>query len=315
MGFKAFRHAVLEAIQRHRSPPDSRLHLLYAPDFDDPLQWISDTRRDTAMVRWERSGYTSETYPRVIEMDCRKVAPYLLETDPSLDDPWLEASITHAYRYTHSQGDTDEGDSDRALCGWIVSPDSPKVIAQQLLRVSRLFDANRNMPIGSHWHDPRVIALLWRTFSAEQQGALLGARIRWIGIDGAGRLVDFYSAHASQQASGPLKLSSQQRQQLERSAVIHEHLRHWHRQCVSDGTPLPHDALETMCRLVMTARTYHLDGYDLQVFVRLATQLPPGAERAPALQAAAGEAAESPGTLFDRIKSLPAGFWQQAASA
>ncbi len=114
------RHAALALLRAALSQrPSAGIFLLYSPGADDPLGLrdpapLADAdraagqappakphTRTVARIPWGRMPAAYQS--RIIELDCRKVAAYLLESHPGLDDPLLEESFTLAGSYLNGQ--------------------------------------------------------------------------------------------------------------------------------------------------------------------------------------------------------------------
>lgn len=326
----SFRRQIFDALQAARNRwRDARLFLFYAPGFDDPLNLAKPevaSRRDTALVTWGRgAGYEQHHRPRLIEFDCRRVAPYLLETDPAFDDPLLEESITHAFHDLSAAAPEPDGEegTGRALCGWLASTDSGETIARRFSGAAERLDPSNGGRYWLRWYDPRMMALLWPGMTDHQKTALLGERLTWLAFDAAGHLVEF-SSPASAASFAPTHTEPLQRllqtpqvlvTQPQWNAVHHVGLVNrlveaWREQ---RGQPLPRDATDVVYREVLRAEGWGLGGRDLHVFVLTAVELRSGFEADAGLRAAVGAAARDPGTLADRIAELPPGFWARYA--
>lgn len=324
----SFRLRVLAGLRTARDRwPSAHLYLLYAPGFDDPLHLAGDDeppRRDTALVPWaSRAGYDKPQYPRVIALDCRRVAAYLLETDPAFDDPLLEDSITHAHRELQAGAQEPDGDegTGRTVCGWIASPDSTDIIASRIARAGERLDPADGRRHWLRWHDPRMLALQWPQMTDAQKTALLGPQLSWLAVDAAGHLVEFSSppdaARFTPTHTDPLQrslrtpqvlLTAPQWQTTHHTGLVNHLVQAWGDQ---RDQPLPRDAAEAVHRKVLCATGWGLEGRDIHAYVLTAIELHDGFERDPLLQDAVGQAALAPGTLADRLHALPAEFWER----
>lgn len=318
-----FRNQVLAALQAARSRwPGSRLHLLYAPGHDDPLGLARSSEspmRDTALVPWvEGAGDGKPQYLRIVEFDCRRVAAYLLETDPAFDDPLLEDTITRAHHTLSATASGSAGDRGvgQHLCGWLISPDSAGTIARRFATASQQVDPVERRRSWLRWHDPRTMALLWPGMTEVQKIALLGEQLAWLAFDGAGHLVEFSSPAAvlgrtPQPASSSLNMTKQQWIAAHHVGLVNHIVDAWRSQ---HDTPMPRDAAAVVQGAVLSAEAWGLDGRDLQVFVMTAVALHRGFETDPALHVAVQGAAHEPGTLGDRFDALPPHFWARYRS-
>lgn len=315
----SFRRQMLAALQAARSRwPGSNLYLMYAPGYKDPLglaKGDEPPKRVTALVPWAQgAGFDRPHFPRVIEFDCRRVAAYLLETDPALDDPLLEESITrarHDLAAAAPEPDGEEG-AGRSLCGWLASPDSADTIARRFANASRRMDMSHGQRYWLRWHDPRTMALLWPQMTAEQRTALLGEQLTWLAFDAAGHLVEFSSPPANGSdalADKPqLSVTRPQWAAVHHVGLVNHLVETWREQ---RGEPLPREATEAVHREIMRAEAWGMDGRDVQVFVLMALELRHGFEKDADLQRAVKGAARNPGTMADRIDELPPEFWER----
>ncbi len=316
----SFRQQLLTALQTARSRwPASNLYLLYAPGFDDPLglaQGNEAPQRTTALVPWAQgAGYDKPHFPRIIEFDCRRVAAFLLETDPAFDDPLLEDSIAHAHRALLSPwpepGDKDLG---RSVCGWLASPDSAATIAGRFTRASQRLDAAQGRRYWMRWHSPQAMALMWPQMTTAQRLSLLGEQLTWLAFDAAGHLAEFSSPSADEAGSdassgaAPLSITRPQWTAVHHLGVVNHLVDAWREQ---RGAPLPHDATEAVYRQAVRAQAHGLDGRDVQVFVLTVLELRHGFEADTGFLRAVDGAARNPGTLADRIDELPPEFWRR----
>lgn len=311
----SLRRQMLAALQAARSRwRGSNLYLLYTPGYDDPLELAKQEscKRDTAFVAWGRDlGYRQEHCPRVIEFDCRRVAAYLLESDPAFDDPLLEETITRTYEELNAPAPDPEGDegSARALCGWLVSPESAQHIARRFVQASQRTEPGTLRRYWLRWHDPRMMALLWPTMSAAQRTALLGPQVVWVALDAAGHLVQF---DASQETSGDAQpaLAMQQPHwdRASRLGLINHLVEAWHERA---GQPLPRNATELLHRHVEQAERLGLNGRDLLAYVFAAVELRDGFERDPRMLTVVRETLLAPGTFRDHFDALPPDFWEK----
>ena len=314
---------MLTALQAARSRwPGSNLYLLYAPGYDDPLGLAKadePPKRVTALVPWAQgAGYDKQHFPRVIEFDCRRVAAYLLETDPALDDPLLEDTITNAHHdllAVAPEPDGEEG-TGRSLCGWLASPDSADTIARRFASAGQRMDWTHGRRYWLRWHDPRTMALLWPQMTAEQRTSLLGEQLTWLAFDAAGHLVEFSPPSASDAAAvadaPQLSVTRPQWTAVHHLGLVNHLVETWREQ---RGEPLPRDATEAVHREIVRAEGWGLDGRDVQVFVLMALELRHGFEKDAGLQRAVNGAARNPGTLADRIDELPPEFWERYGPA
>ena len=309
MELAEFRQQIFTSLHTAKSRwQDSRLYLLYAPGYADPLglaQGNDAPRRETTLLRWAHdAGYAKPQFPRVIELDCRRVAAHLLATDPAFDDPLLEESIALA----HGGLAEEEG---AGLCGWLVSPDSASTIASRFAGASQRWDTGQRYWL--RWHDPRMMALLWPQMTAEQKFSLLGEQLSWLALDAAGHLVEFSSPSTAGNADTDANLTQLTVTRPQWTAIHHlglvNHLVDaWREQ---RAEVLPPNACAAVQREIVRAQAWGLDGRDLQVFVLMALELRGSFSEDLTLQRVVQEAARNPGVLADLIAELPSEFWQR----
>ncbi|MCM5682175.1 DUF4123 domain-containing protein [Schlegelella sp. S2-27] len=327
MNLTDFRRQVLDTLQSAQARwAESKIFLFYAPGYDDPLglaQPGTPPRRGTALVRWAAgAGYGEAHYPRVFELDCRRVAAYLLETDPALDDPLLEDTITRSHADLHApapEPDLNEG-TGRAICGWLVSPDDAATIARRFTTCSQRTDPSDRQRRWLRWHDPRTMTVLWASMGHDQKTALLGNQLLWLAVDAAGHLVQFEApapdAAAPQPADPVERLLAQpalhvtppQWASMHHVGLVNHLVEAWRER---EAEPLPRNATEKVHHLVVQADAWGLDGRDLQTFVLIALGLHGIFQQDPALVTAVRHAGLNPGTLSDHIAELPEEFWER----
>lgn len=316
MTLAAYRCQVLDTLRGARNRwRHARLFVLYAPGHDDPLELAKQEppKRDTALVAWGKVlGYKQEHYPRVIELDCRRVAAHLLENDAAFDDPLLEETITRTYEELSAPAADPEGDegSARAFCGWLVSPESAQDIARRFVQASQRTEPGALRRYGFRWHDPRMMALLWPTLDAAQRTALLGPQVVWVALEAAGHLVQFDASQAMPSEAQPVALSMQQaqRDRASRLGLINQLVEAWRERA---GQPLPRNATERLHRHVEQAERWGLNGRDLMAFVFAAVELQDGFEGDPRMLAVVRQTLLAPGTFGDHFDELPPDFWEK----
>lgn len=305
--------------------PGAGLHLLYDPAFDDPLDLNAEGRnpRNTAFIPWTTSaGEVKQFFPRVIELDCTKVAAYLLESDAALDDPLLEASITLAHAQTHglSEPDTESDPSaGRSVCGWLVSLDSCNTIAQRFASSMRRRDPFVGHDYFLRMHDPRVQTQLWPGWTDEQKAGLLGMQLIWITQDSIGHLTvlrapqlllpEGEEGRLTQRAlTSGFRPAPEQWAKTHRVALVNRLIELWRERI---DQPLPRHATDELHRHVERGEAYGLDGADLQLYVMTALELHAGFDQDQHFRQAVAEATQEPGTLADLMQALPGEFWEQ----
>lgn len=171
------------------------VHFVYSPELSDPLKLLDDVRRETALIRPPnlRESLKDSKFPRLITLDCRRVASYLFETSNIFDDPLFEASISQTYAEV-IKGDVvdltvineNTGPSVGAACGWIVSRQTATELAARIARNSYLPHPS-GVRHWIRWNNPLHMSTLWPALTAVQQCALLGDA-HWIAFDLTRRL-------------------------------------------------------------------------------------------------------------------------------
>lgn len=316
MNLATHRRHVLDTLRDARSRwPQSRLFLLYAPGYDDSLELAKQEppKRDTALVAWGRDlGYKREHYPRVIELDCRRVAAYLLETDPAFDDPLLEETITRTHEELSAPAAAPEGNegSARAICGWLVSPEPAHDIARRFAQASQPTEPGTLRRHWLRWHDPRMMALLWPTLNSAQRVALLGRQMVWVALEANGHLVCFDASQDASNEEEPASLAMQEPQwdRARRLGLINQLVEAWRERA---GQPLPRHATELLHRHAEQAERWGLNGRDLLAFVFEAVELRDGFECDPRMLSVVHETLLAPGTFRDHFNELPPDFWEK----
>jgi len=327
--FNGLRATVLETLATGlKHSPDALLHLVYIPELSDPLSLADDERRTFSLIQ-PPSGSLAirpDQAARLITLDCSKVAAYLLETHPALDDPLLESSITQAWQETAGRSahdralHNDELDlSNLAIGGWIVSNESASVIAQ------RFRHAAPNHRIGAHtywvrWFCPDHLHTLWPTLTAPQRTALLGDAT-WMGIDPFGQVKVYRADHPEEHASAPgnahkaRQLSRDQILAVEEVPTVRDILERWRDQAQLEGISVPHDALARVQSLILEAKDLGIRGPGLTAYALQALPLPEQA-RSDADWLAAIRALVTEGLpLTELHERLPPQFWQRWQSA
>lgn len=307
----AFRHEVLQHLTAQRARwSDGGLYLLYVPGEADPLQVLPDQPRTLAIARAAAGDQLSDAFlPHVIALDCRRVAAYLLETDPALDDPLLEASISLAAKAI------DGDEQSYAVCGWIASPDDAGTIARRLGRAAQQFDPDARKLVRLRWHDPRVISHLWPQLPLAQRTALLGTQLAWVAVDAMGQVAVF-DAEAAGTSVPPLADTQSPAAPWDRLyhvGMVTRLLELWRERLLATGHALPDDAVDILHTHAAQASHHGLDGRDAQTYILLAVGLRRGFEDDPDWRAAVQAAREAPGTFEDYVTALPDPFWQRYA--
>jgi hypothetical protein len=309
----AFRHEVLQHLTALRARwPNGGLYLLYVPGEADPLHLLAGHPRVQA-IAGNKFGHEQDDafLPHVIALDCRKVAAYLLETDPALDDPLLEASITLAAK-------TIEGsEQGYAVCGWIASQDGAATIARRLTQAAQQFDPEARQLVRLRWHDPRVVSHLWPQVPFDQRMALLGPQSAWVTVDAMERVTVFDSeaVETGVPPTAGAQTRSAQWERVRHVGMVNRLLDLWRDRSWISGQPLPEDAVDILHVHAAQASRYGLDGHDAQTYVLLAIGLRPGFENDADWRFAVQAACEAPGTFEDHVAAIPELFWQRYASS
>ncbi len=315
---QAFRRQVLDAVRAAQAQrPGAHLHLVYSPELTDPLQLLEDSRRETALIRPANldKDWNDANFPRLVTLDCRRVAAFMLETDPARDDPLFESSISHAHAEVclGELADTgiindNPGPSTSAVCGWIASGQSAAELARRMARHSYPL-----RPGGYHhwlrWHNPIYLSALWSALSPAQQRALLGDAL-WIAHDPIGELRT-YQANPRDTMPGEVEVTfrpaDEQWARYDAAPVVGELACNW--RANTDGKPLPPDAIERLHRHLADARRLGLRREDRRLYAATLAQLPAGAERVPEWLALLEQVARDETKLRDGLGKLPEHFW------
>ena len=319
MNFSDFREEIVRLIRQAKVRlPASHIHLVYAPEISDPLHLAEDARRDTALIRvaGRTDDWPEQSLPRIVTLDCRRVAGYLLETDPGIDDPILESSISHA----HSTVFLDQVDELLLLnenpglvrspvCGWIIAPYDAKTLARRL--GTNLRGAN-NRGNALRWYDPDFMVALWPILSQEQQHAILDTS-EWITCNATNGILQFKGNKSGQPDVyfAHRLLNSEQLQVVDNIGVVNSLLLNWKTMCEVEDRVLPKDATQQMHRHVQEGQRYGLDSDDLAIFTMTAVQLAAGATAAPEFKAILERMKDECLALRQALKLLPDIFWQR----
>lgn len=324
-GLSHFRHAILEVIAAvKRQQPRSYIHLVYAPELADPLELLGDSKREAALIRpatLNVTGWPKDACPRLITLDCRRVAAYMLDTDVGLDDPLMESSISQSYaetllgqRVNILQTNDEPGQVERTVCGWIVSTETAAQISVRISTSSSGMDIHRRRS-WVRWYNPDYLEVLWPTLTATQKQNLLGQGV-WIAHDGNGRLKTYASEHEA--ALGPLppsavRLDTMQWLQLENVPLVQQLLQQWKNLCHDTARPLQPDAQEQLHQWVHCARQIGLDGEDIAVYAITAMQMPSGFAEDAELIAAVKNAVQQGDKLSQSLPALLDRYWAKRA--
>lgn len=324
-GLSDFRRAVLDAITAVKAQqPQSYLHLVYAPELADPLELLGDSKRDVALIKPAApnvAGWPKDACPRLITLDCRRVAAYMLETDAGMDDPLMESSISQSYaetllqqRVNILQTNDDPGQAERAVCGWIVSPDTAAQIGVRISASASGMDIHRRRS-WVRWYNPDYLEVLWPTLTAAQKQSLLGQGV-WIAHDSNGRLKTYAAGHEAAWSPLPptaVRLDTLQWLQLENVPLVQQLLQQWKNLCQDTARPLQPDAQEQLHQWVHRARQLGLDGEDIAVYAITAMQMPSGFAEDAEWIAAVNNAVQQGDKLSQSLPALLDRYWAKRA--
>jgi hypothetical protein len=323
------RRQLLHEIQLARQSGETHLHLLYTPELHDPLGLTGDTRRTSAVIRpaarLKVVAAEPDKAPRLITLDCSRVAPYLLETDPALDDPAFEASITqsHAEICNGQSRDklvqNDEGElSEFSVAGWLVSTEDAKTLGARLNSFSL---QNRGWV---SWTHPAFVHALWPTMSAAQRAAMLGGAT-WLALSLDGKLRRYAAsvadpgAHASDfsraelSAIAPATLDARQVRMVRNVQLVRDLMQGWHAMCQSDGRPLSENAEQLLHAHVIAAQDHGLDSDSVVMYVMTIVQMKEGAGADSEWRNMMRAVSDHGYALRDRLAGLSDDFWERYA--
>lgn len=321
---QAFRRQVLEAVHAAQAQrAGGYLHLVYSPELADPLQLLDDSRRKTALIRPANldKDWNGANFPRLITLDCRRVAAFMLETDAALDDPLFEASIVQAHaevclgeRANLAVINDNPGPSESAVCGWIASRQDAPTLARRM--------AHHSYPLrpGSYhrwlrWHNPIYLSALWSTLSPAQQRALLGDAC-WVAHDPVGELrnrqADMTGVKENE-VEVTFRPSEEQWQRYDDAPGAAQLVRNWQAQCLQDRATLPPDAIERLYKHLADARRLRLRGDDRAIYAMTLARLPDESARLPEWVALLSRVDRRETTLRDGLSTLPDHFWNPPA--
>lgn len=321
-----FREQVLAALKQAKTArPGSHLHLLYTPELHDPVPGAGDSRRDAARIHIP--GHiaairpSDDGLPRLVTLDTRRVAPYLLEHDAALDDPLLEASIgqAHAEAALGARVDAHLDNSDPELAagavgGWIVSDESATQTAQRIASFSAGWVTDEgHRPLQRQWMrwtQPPVLCSLWPLLSPEQRATLVGTGV-WVAFDAAGRVHAFTAADGSDHTPRPAELDAAQSAVLRNIPLVQELLPAWRQLARDRGRGLPADAEHRLHLHLQEAQCLKLPHSEVPVYALAAAPLLAGATQSPQWQALLERARDQGPPFVQHLQQLPQDFWQQ----
>lgn len=303
--------------------PDAQLHLVYLPELSDPLTLAADERRAFALIQPPASSLAirPDQGARLITLDCTKVAAYLLETHPALDDPVLESSITQVWqesagRAAHDRAlHNDEPDlSNLAIGGWIVSNECASVIAQRFRHAAPYYRASGHT-YWVRWFCPDHLHTLWPTLTEPQRVALLG-NATWVGIDPFGQIKVYRADYSAELASTPSnanktrQLSRDQILAVEEVPAVRDVVERWRDQAQLEGSALPPDAVIRVQSLIREAKDLGIRGAGLTTYALQALPLQDQARRDPDWLAAIRDLLVEGLPLTELHERLQPQFWQ-----
>ena len=325
--FETFRQALLQAVRNaKRTARHANVHLVYCPELHDPLQLVADETRVTAHMRspgTQREAASVHAHaPRLVTLDCRRVAAYFLESDPALDDPLFEASITQSYAET-CLGDAPAAEIDNSdphlsgasVGGWIVTQESAHEFSRRLNNFANSGPNRRRTAI--RWTDRTVMSSLWPTLTKEQCTSLLGDA-SWFVHDLQGKL-HHYAADKFVQAEHSIPIATSldavQSQTLQNVALVRELLPKWQEISEQAGTQLPNDAERRLHAYVRAAQTYGLDAESVAIYAMTAVQLKDEATADPEWIKLMTHVAYNGLLLRDLMDKLSDDFWNRYYSS
>lgn len=318
---EAFRNKIIESVRAAQARiPGGRLHLIYSPELSDPLALRSgESRRDVASMapRRLRDEWKSDDYPRVVTLDCMRVANYLFETDAGRDDPLFDASISQAYaevilneRASLTVVNENPGSSESAVCGWVVSRQTAVQFAHRIQFHAYPLRGGIDR-IWVHWHNPVYLFALWPTLNSAQKRALLGDAV-WITHDLQGTLrVLCADGEASDAVLNGISFRADEMQwrRFDNAQTVAQLLRNWRVQCEADASSVPEDASERLMNHLLAACRLGLRGDNRAIYAMTLSRLSPDAESMPEWKSLIDQAVRGESTLRDGLLTLPEKFW------
>jgi hypothetical protein len=320
-----YRQTLLHAVHALRAiQPAAHIHLIYTPELQDPLNLLDDTRRDTALIQPAASLNAlvpdKEHAPRLLTLDCRRVAAYLLETDQGLDDPAFEHSITQSHAESalaqslNREVNNDERDfSECSIGGWLIGADSARTLA------GRLCNFSHHRRAWVRWTNPSVLGALWPTMTPEQRFMLLGDAT-WLVFDDSGTLHQYAgkpdaatssaTLRAAAMAQTPL-LDLQQIHRLKNVPLVRDLLESWKAMLEEQGRELPVNAEQQMHTFVGRAQQVGLGAESVSSYAMTAVQLKLGAADDTEWTSLVSNAVRDALALGDLLDTLSDRFWDR----
>ncbi len=318
----ALRQQLLHEIQHARQAGAAmHLHLLYTPELHDPLGLVGDTRRTTAVIRpsafLDVVAAQRDKAPRLLTLDCRRVASYLLENDAALDDPAFEASITqcHAEICGAQTRDkvvrNDEAElSEFSVAGWMVSTDDAATLAARL----QGFSFQHRGWVS--WTHPAFVPALWPTMSAAQRAAMLGdATWLAVNLDGQLRRYAAPAGQAAPAAAADAALDVRQARMVRNVQLVRDLMQGWQTICAAQQQALPGNAEQLLHAHVIGAQDHGLDSDAVAMYAMTIVQLNAGASGDTEWKTMMRAVADHGGALRDRLADLSDDFWERYVPA
>jgi hypothetical protein len=321
------RQQLLREIQAARDAgAGAYLHLLYTPELHDPLGLLGETRRVSAPIRPSVAlkvvSARPDRTPRLLTLDCRRVAAYLLETDPALDDPAFEASVTqtHAEICGAQARDklprNDESElSEFSVAGWFVTADDAATMA------ARLKDFSVQQRGWVSWTRPAFIHALWPTMDDAQRSAMLGGAT-WLALSPDGQLQRYCARprHVtgnamSTPATADASLSAKQLRMVNNVQLVRDLMTGWDTMRQSEGLALPSHAEQILHAHVMRAQDHGLDSDSVAIYAMTIVQLKEGAHADAEWESMMRAVAEQGIVLRDCLAELSDAFWERYVPA
>lgn len=317
-----FRAALLQAVRSAREArPDAHIHLVYSPELFDPLDLVGDARRDMGLIHapdhLASVSADRDQSPRLLTLDCRRVASYLLESDAALDDPAFEQSITQSHAeiclaqaYNAELGNDEREFSEYAIGGWLISTESAKALAARL----RSFSSQGRTWV--RWTNHAILSTVWPSMTAEQRHAMLGDAA-WLSFD-AGAVLCQYAATVPAVAAPDVpgtvltfapRLDAQQLSRIANVPLVRDLLAAWKSMCETEGVALPRNAEIDLHAHVTRAQQAGLDAESVAIYTMTLVQLKQGACDDGEWRALVSHAAHEGLALRDLLDTLSDPFW------
>jgi hypothetical protein len=330
MGIQSFRQALLTTLGPLRAArPNASLHLVYVPELADPLSLGGDVARQSspirAPLRHRPFAPKDHKLPRVISLDCRRVAAFLLETSADIDDPLFESSIVQAHAeqvhqdVPHHVPANDEAHFvQSSIGGWILSSEPAMAIAARISRFS-LSTRDDGSSHWMRWFDPVFATSMWPVLSPVQKAALLGDAV-WIVCAAGGRLLVLSAGDADRAEPNegllpdvnPLKrLDGTQSDTARHVPQVRDLMARWQALCEDQGRPPRPNAHGLLHLHVEQAHGLGLGHESVAVYSLAAMQLQAGVQADERWAALAAHSARAGIPFGDCLAELPDEFWER----